>query len=460
MGKVIAVASGKGGTGKTTTVAAVSSCLAMLGHKTLCVDFDVGLRNLDLALCMPDNIGMTFADVLSGKLPAAEACREHPKIPNLFFLSAPMDLSRDELIAASLAKMFAEIRNEFDYCLIDCPAGIGEYVKMAHRGVDLSIIVISCETPAIRAAQKTADAIRDMGVFEIQLIINRVRKNDANKLRQTVDEVIGTTGAQIFGVIPEDESIFRALHQNIPLVQYGKRFSAYSFLNVARRLTGEDIPSNLKVWRHAVKRHPSLMRRFQAEIGHDRFNGTPQSDVSAGWAKRRHTRDHPAAKEKDSLQKADSKPELFLNFFGNPELWARSTLIRKSDDKLLKVLTVTQQKYEAKESARYRMWLHDILDDNGIPYHIEVEGYWAGRRRFAEKQHIFIEEKHQQEARRLIISYNNPGNFMLENLEEEAISSGNMVAGVPQKKCRFCGREIDFDYQKCPYCKGQVVSDS
>lgn len=242
MGKVIAVASGKGGTGKTTTVAAVSSCLAALGQKTLCIDFDQELSNLDLALCMTDFTIANYMDVVSTQLDLMEACHESPQIPNLFFLSAPSVSSQYDGVTPDMKPMFDEIRREFDYCFIDSPSGVGVDFRLAHANADMSIIVTTGEMPAMRDAQKTACIIRDMGVKELRLLVNRILPKNFNWLHATIDSVIDTVGVQLIGIVLEDESVFRALHENVPLILYNKRRAAYDYLNIARRIMGEDIP--------------------------------------------------------------------------------------------------------------------------------------------------------------------------------------------------------------------------
>ena len=246
MGKVIAVASGKGGTGKTTTVAAVSSCLAALGYKTLGVDFDTGLKNLDLSLCMTDFAVADFMDVVNGRLELMSACHESPYVPNLFFLSAPTVNTADEPDEEAVKKMFDEIRNEFEYCLVDSPAGIGAGFRLAHACADMSIIVTNGELPAMRDAQRTAETVRSMGIEELRLLINRVKPSKFRKIRTTIDGIIDTVGAQLIGAVREDDLVFLSLHENTLLVLYKRRFAAYNFLDVARRLTGEDIPLRLR----------------------------------------------------------------------------------------------------------------------------------------------------------------------------------------------------------------------
>jgi len=242
MGKVIAVASGKGGTGKTTAVAAISSCLAVLEKKTLCIDFDAELRNLDIALGMTDFTVMDFMDVVSGRVALMAACSESPKIPNLFFLSAPTTRIPDDIDIKAVKKMFDEIRKNFDYCLVDSPSGIGTGFDLAHCNADMSIIVTTAETAAIRDANRTATAIREKGIKNIRLLVNRVLPKNFKKIQTTIDDVIDIVGVRLLGLITEDKNIFFTVHENTPLVLYKKRISAYDFLDAARRITGDEVP--------------------------------------------------------------------------------------------------------------------------------------------------------------------------------------------------------------------------
>ncbi|MDR2598886.1 MAG: AAA family ATPase [Oscillospiraceae bacterium] len=245
MGKIITVASGKGGTGKTTSVAALSSCLAVLGHKTLCIDFDTGLGNLDLALGMSDFTVMNYMDVLTGHLDIAEAASESPVISKLFYLSAPMTEVSEDIPLDTYAKMFDSIRKDFDYCLIDSPPGIGKGFKAAHHSADMSITVTLGELPAMRDATRAAGALRESGVTNLRLLVNRVKASCFKQTRTTIDDVIDTTGIRLLGIIAEDKYVFRALHENKPLILYKKRKSAHDFLDAARRITGEDVPQKL-----------------------------------------------------------------------------------------------------------------------------------------------------------------------------------------------------------------------
>jgi len=144
----------------------------------------------------------------------------------------------------------------------------------------------------------------------------------------------------------------------------------------------------------------------------------------------------------------------FLGSFGDPEQWAQSTLKNVDIEDLVEVYKVVPGLLVSKENLRNRIWLHDMLDDMGIPYYIEVGGM-KGSKDLMEAQHIYVEKENAQKAIFLILMYNNPGNVVSDEPDEEdqpVISND----GIPQKKCISCGEEIDFDHHKCPYCKAKV----
>jgi len=239
MGKIIAISSGKGGTGKTTSVAAISSCLAALGYKTLCIDFNARPGNLDLALCLKRSRNVSISDVLSDQASATEACLHHPRIPNLYYMPAPSNFD--------CSPLFAKIRRDFDYCIIDSPSGIGADFMLAHADTDMSIIITTAELPAMRDANAAQLALCDLGVTDLRYIINRVTKKKLNQLRTMSSDIVKPIYDNLIGIIPEDKIIFRAMHDEIPLILYYKRNSAYHFLDAARKIAGEKIPWRLRL---------------------------------------------------------------------------------------------------------------------------------------------------------------------------------------------------------------------
>jgi septum site-determining protein MinD len=242
MGKIIAVTSGKGGTGKTTTVAAVASCLAALGHRSLVVDCDIGLRNLDIALGMSDFAVSDFSDVAEGRAEPGTAAREHPSVPGLFFLSAPAYRAPADIDRAAMNGMLEALRGEYEFILLDAPAGIGRGFELAAAGADMAVVVSTCDPSSIRDAARTADELRRLKLREVRLIINRVSGRVLRDAPMSIDEMIDAIGARLLGIVRDDPGVPNAAAADAPLILYEWRGAANGFLDIARRLRGEDIP--------------------------------------------------------------------------------------------------------------------------------------------------------------------------------------------------------------------------
>jgi len=148
-------------------------------------------------------------------------------------------------------------------------------------------------------------------------------------------------------------------------------------------------------------------------------------------------------------------PKTKVRSFGDPVQWAKSTLPPCDLDGLVGVYDVKEGVYSGAETIRDRIWLHDVLDDNEIPYHIEIEGYWPGRRKFVERQVIYVEEKNASKAKQLIKEYNNSVSVP-QDLNDEDSQVVGIEDGIPQKLCPSCGAAIDFDFVVCPRCKARI----
>ena len=242
IGTCIVVTSGKGGTGKTTTVGAVSSCLAALGHKTLCIDCDIGLKNLDMVLGLTDFATTDFSDVLSGALSLKEAVLEHPVIKNLSFLSAPTTLTPDEIDEKLWAALIKEAKDTYDYCIIDCPAGIGRGFSLAARHADMAIVVATGDGVTLRCCQRTVQELKALGLTNIRLLMNKVKPKRFKFTRSTIDDAIDIVGAQLLGVVSEDESVVLSAASETPLALYDSKRAAEQFLRAAYRIKGVHLP--------------------------------------------------------------------------------------------------------------------------------------------------------------------------------------------------------------------------
>lgn len=239
MGTAIMVTSGKGGTGKTSLTAGVSSCLAALGHRVLCVDLDIGLRNLDIALGLDDRAVMDFTDVMELRCPLLTAVTEHPSIHGLFLLTAPLTLSYLDL--DGFCQMMEDARDYFDYIFMDSPAGLGDGFQLAMAAADRAIVVSATDPAALRDAQRTVAELLPR-VSDIHLVMNRVQPKLIRQLRTSIDHAMDTAGLPLLGIVPEDKEVVVAASQGVPLVLHSYKRAAVAYLNIAKRLLGFKVP--------------------------------------------------------------------------------------------------------------------------------------------------------------------------------------------------------------------------
>lgn len=237
--KTILIASGKGGTGKTSSCAALASCLSLLGQRVLCVDADAGLRNLDICLGLAERAGDDASGLTRG-IELADLICEHPELPGLFFLNAPPD--REGITDTLFEELVGAARELFDFCLIDAPAGIGRIFHSAARAADSAILVITPDASSCRDAQKALICLKEAGMSDIQVIINRVRPALIGRTKLTLDDMLDSVGARLLGVVPEDQAVIMAGNKSIPLALYPGKYAVSAYYRIARRLLGEKSP--------------------------------------------------------------------------------------------------------------------------------------------------------------------------------------------------------------------------
>ena len=241
MSTAIAITSGKGGTGKTSLTGGVGSCLAALGHRVLCIDMDVGLRNLDLSLGMSDRALMDFTDVLSGRTTLEKAAVAHPVIQGLHLLTAPLTEPRDVISEEGLRAFLADAKSKYDYVLMDAPAGLGLGFRLSVCGADRAIVVSTTDASALRDAQRTVgELVHRMG--HIHLVVNRIQPKLLRQLHTTIDDAMDTAGLPLLGIVPEDPQVMLAANRGEPLILMARWGAARAYLNIARRLEGERVP--------------------------------------------------------------------------------------------------------------------------------------------------------------------------------------------------------------------------
>ena len=245
MGSVVAVLSGKGGTGKTSVCAGVSIALAQAGLRVLCVDCDVGLRNLDISLGLSDSGALSFQDVSEGGYRLDQAAN-HPAYPNLSFLTAPMNRSVDQIDHNAFYDMLRQARTVFDYIFLDAPAGVGAGFRLVTTGADRCIVVTGSGPAAVRDAARVGDLLELAGKNDVRLVVNRVDKTMLSMLRQTIDDVMDSAGLPLLGVVLEDPDVPMAAACGMSLHRYNKRSTAQrSFERIAKRIQG--FPEPIKI---------------------------------------------------------------------------------------------------------------------------------------------------------------------------------------------------------------------
>ena len=240
MSTAVVVTSGKGGTGKTSLTGGVSSCLAALGRRVLCIDMDIGLRNLDISLGLTDRALMDFTDVLEGRCSLKRAAVPHPVIKNLYLLTAPLTLPPG--ISEERMKAFLRTaREQYDYIRMDSPAGMGEGFRLAVCGADRGIVVSTTDASALRDAQRVVSQLSRQ-LPSIHLVVNRVQPKLLRRLHTTIDDAMDAAGLPLLGVVPEDEQVMLSANQGKPIILASRKGAAVAYLNIARRLMGERVP--------------------------------------------------------------------------------------------------------------------------------------------------------------------------------------------------------------------------
>ena len=242
LGKVITVASGKGGTGKTSFCANVAVALCAMGEKVLLIDADAGLRSLDLSLGMSDQLLFAYGDVIEGRASLKEAAAVHPKIASLRVLTAPAspDLPYTQ---EQITRLVRYAKQHFSFVLIDCAAGLGQEILWFAAAADSAVVVSTPDQAALRGAQVIAQTLAAAGQRKALIAVNRLRPGLINKGEAaTVDRAMDSSGLSLLGAVPEDESVIAAGNRGeiLPLYHYGPAAQAY--INIAKRLRGSRVP--------------------------------------------------------------------------------------------------------------------------------------------------------------------------------------------------------------------------
>ena len=246
MGEVLAVLSGKGGTGKTSVCAGIATALAESGCRVLCIDCDVGLRNLDISLGMSDSGALSFLDVCANGY-GIDRAEVHPAYPNLSFLTAPMNCSVDRIDPDGFDEMLHGARRLYDYIFLDAPAGVDAGFRLVTRNADRCLVVTGAGPAAVRDACRVGELLELAGKRNARLIVNRVDRDMLSAVRLTIDDVMDTSGLPLIGVVLEDPNVTLAASFGKPVLKYAKRCdAAKAFRRIARRIQGYPEPMKLR----------------------------------------------------------------------------------------------------------------------------------------------------------------------------------------------------------------------
>ena len=243
MSEVIVITSGKGGVGKTTTTANLGVGLAMRGKKVVLVDTDTGLRNLDLLLGLENRIMYDLIDVTEGRAPYRKALVRHKKYESLFLLPTSQVKDKMAVNPQQLIDLCNEMRKEYDYILIDCPAGIEQGFKTAIAGADCAIVVTMPEISAVRDADKIIGELGRAEKSNIKLIVNRIRPQMVRKGEMLdMDDINDILSIECIGQVPDDEMVVTSINRGEPVVSSDSSQAGQAYRNVVGRICGEDIP--------------------------------------------------------------------------------------------------------------------------------------------------------------------------------------------------------------------------
>lgn len=243
MSEVIVITSGKGGVGKTTTSANLGTGLANLGYKVVMIDADIGLRNLDVVLGLENRIVYDLVDVVEKTCRVKQALIRDKKMDNLCLIPAAQTRDKDAVSPEQMQELCQELKKDFDFVIIDCPAGIEQGFKNAIAGADRALVVTTPEVSAVRDADRIIGLLEASELNNPLLILNRVKikmVQDGNML--SLDDVSEILAIGVLGVVPDDESIVISTNRGEPCVLDESSKAGQAYRNIAMRIKGEDVP--------------------------------------------------------------------------------------------------------------------------------------------------------------------------------------------------------------------------
>ena len=240
--EVIVVTSGKGGVGKTTTSANVGTGLAKAGKKVCLIDTDIGLRNLDVVMGLENRIVYNLVDVVEGNCRVKQALIRDKKNPGLYLMPSAQTKDKSAVTPSQMIKVIEHLKEQFDYIILDCPAGIEQGFQNAIAGADRALVVTTPEVSAIRDADRIIGLLETAGISKMDLVINRIRIEMVHRGdMMSSSDVVDILGIPLIGIVPDDENVVISTNQGVPLV--GENCPAgLAYANIVERIQGKDVP--------------------------------------------------------------------------------------------------------------------------------------------------------------------------------------------------------------------------
>jgi septum site-determining protein MinD len=241
--QVITVTSGKGGVGKTTATANLAAALAATGQKVVCIDADIGLRNLDVVLGLENRIVYDLVDVVEGRCRLRQAMIRDKRLPELYLIPAAQTRDKSAISPSDMVRLCNELRPECDWILIDSPAGIERGFRNAVAPSDVVIVITNPEVSAVRDADRIIGLVEAEEKGPARLVINRIRPLMVRREDMlSPDDVLELLAVELIGIVPEDENVILSTNRGIPIALDGKSKAGQAFRNIAKRLRGEKVP--------------------------------------------------------------------------------------------------------------------------------------------------------------------------------------------------------------------------
>lgn len=241
LGEVISFLSGKGGTGKTALCAGIATTLAQSGKQVLCIDCDLGLRNLDIFLGLEGVEALSLLDVCSGSYPLSAAAI-HPKFPSLHFLTAPVHCDPEDMDPLELKQLLIEAKGRFEFIFLDGPAGIGPGMRLVAENADRNVVVTLPDPASVRCADRCAQELEKMGAKNCRLVVNRLYNDLLKAMDKNIDDIMDEVGLPLLGIVPTDPNVSLAAANGKALIKYSHFGAAAAVKRIAKRIQGLNVP--------------------------------------------------------------------------------------------------------------------------------------------------------------------------------------------------------------------------